>query len=153
MISGKDSNILRELAAEYAEYVESSEMDRKREIWRLSNRLEERTVPFLIEDNGSYVVDLQSEKDLCEGEFAREAETYFRRYIGTMKNIDDDRIYLPYYPVQWDIARPEICPDLKITKVADATGRMLGYETNRPLADLKSGMAKLERREFSVTAI
>ena len=64
MISGKDSNILRELAAEYAEYVESSEMDRKREIWRLSNRLEERTVPFLIEDNGSYVVDLQSEKDL-----------------------------------------------------------------------------------------
>ena len=106
MICRKERERLRKLAAKYMEIVNSAEMKRRREIWRLSNRLLERTVPFVIEDNGTFFGDL-TPKCECKGEFELRMEQYFLRVICNYELIPDDRIYTPYFPVEprkssWD---------------------------------------------------
>jgi hypothetical protein len=149
MTTPKDREQLRKLATQYAAIVTSDVMNAHREVWRRSNRLEERTVPFQIEDNGTFFADLFPPLQ-CEGRIEREIEHDLLWAITTPGLIDDDRVFPPYYTVGWIINRPEMCPDLCITHVPDATGRMLGYKTNRPLADLAHGFHKLQRHPFSV---
>jgi len=149
MTSYQDRNRLRSLAAEYAAIVNSDTMNARREIWRLSNRLQERTVPFQIEDNGSFFADL-TPPTRCEGEVERDMELELLHAITNHRLIDDDRVFPPYCGVSWQVSRPSMCPDLKIKKVPDSTGRPLGYATNEPLADLANGLKQLRRDEFSV---
>jgi hypothetical protein len=72
------------------------------------------------------------------------------RAITNYRTIDDDRVFAPYCGIDWVITRPAICPELEVTRAADQTGRKLGYRTNRPLADLETGLAKLRRAPFAV---
>lgn len=149
MATFQDRERLRKVAGEYAEIANSEVMNARREVWRRSNRLEERTVPFQIEDNGTFFADLAPEAQ-CEGEFERGLEQQMLQAITNYKTIDDDRVFPPYVAINWIIGRPSLCPELKITRAPDATGRMLGYETNTPLADLANTFHKLRRGEFSV---
>ena len=149
MTTRKDRDILRVTAAEYAEVANSGEMNVRREIWRRSNRLEERTVPFQIEDNGSFFEDLAPQPQ-CEGKFERALEGAMLYALANYELIDDDRVFPPYCGINWAIHRPTICPDVKVTRVPDATGRALGYETNTPLADLGSSLHKLVCGPFRV---
>ncbi len=145
----KDRARLRQLAAEYAEITASDAMKARREYWRLSNRLEERTVPFQIEDNGTFFADLTPPLE-CEGEFERGLERQLLGAVTNFRLIDDDRVFPPYCVIGWQITRPDICPDLQLTRAADATGRKLGYETNTPLADIAANFHKLARGPFKV---
>jgi len=144
-----DRERLRAVAARYADVVTGDEMNARRERWRLTNGLEERTVPFQVEDNGTFFHDLTPQPQ-CEGEWERHLERGMLRAITNFECIDDDRIFTPYCPVSHVIHRPSICPELEVTRGADATGRRLGYRTNRPLADLERGLTKLRRAPFSV---
>ncbi len=148
MTTAGDREILRGLAARYAEIVFSQDMENRRDIWRRTNDLIERSVPFIIEDNGSYFKDLMPGLE-CEGETEQGFERYLRRAICNYENIPDDRIYYSFFPVEWKISRPAICP-VEITRAADAQGRFLGYETDKPLADLGPGLKKLRREPFKV---
>lgn len=149
MTSQKDRERLRTVAGDYADIVGSDVMNARREVWRRSNRLDERTVPFQIEDNGTFFADLTLEPQ-CEGAFERGLEQQMLRAITNHKTIDDDRVFPPYCAINWVIGRPDICPELEITRAPDSTGRELGYETNTPLADLANSFHKLRRGEFSV---
>lgn len=149
MTSAKDRERLRSVAAEYAAITRGETMSGRREIWRRSNRLEERTVPFQIEDNGTFFADL-APKPRCEGEFERSLESGMLQAITNHKLIDDDRVFPPCCVINWKISRPDICPELKITRAADAKGRELGYETNTPLAELATSFHKLVRGPFKV---
>jgi hypothetical protein len=145
----KDREKLRTLAARYSEIVNSDDMAARRERWRLSNRLLERTVPFVIEDNGTFFKDLTPPCQ-CAGEEERGFEAQMLRVISNYELIPDDHVYTPYFQVGWEINRPDLCPGLTITRVPDATGRTLGYETNTPLADLEKGLGILRRGEFKL---
>jgi len=149
MTTPKDRERLRKLAAEYAEIARSDVMNARRQIWRRSNRIEERTVPFQIEDNGTFFADL-TPKPQCEGAFERGLEQQMFRTITNYRLMDDDRVFPPYCEIGWAIGRPSLCPELKITRAPDATGRELGYKTNTPLADLGHSLHKLRRGEFTV---
>jgi len=149
MTTPQDRDRLRTVAAEYAEIVNSDVMNERREVWRRSNRLEERTVPFLIEDNGTFFADL-TPKPQCEGAFERGLEQQMLRAIANHRLIDDDRIFTPHCAINWVISRPNICPELELTRAPDKTGRELGYKTNTPLADLGNSLHKLQRGEFRV---
>jgi hypothetical protein len=144
-----DRERLRRLAAEYAEIATGSTMQARREVWRLSNRLEARTVPFQIEDNGSFFADL-CPKPECEGATEQHFERQMLQAIANYRLIDDDRVCQPYFAVHWWIQRPDVCPELRINRVPDATGRPLGFDTNTPLADLANSFHKLRRAPFSV---
>ncbi|MBN1676655.1 MAG: hypothetical protein JXR37_36765 [Kiritimatiellae bacterium] len=145
----KDRERLRAVAADYAAMVNSDTMNARREVWRRSNRLQERTVPFQIEDNGTFFADLAPPAQ-CEGKIERGLESVMLRALTNHELIDDDRVFTPYCAVSWAITRPDICPELEYTRAADPTGRKLGYKTNKPLADLEKGLAKLRRAPFRV---
>ncbi|MBM3497215.1 MAG: hypothetical protein FJX74_00970, partial [Armatimonadetes bacterium] len=149
MTSAADRSRLRAVVAEYAEIVSSGEMATRRERWRLTNRLLERTVPFHIEDNGSFFADLTPPPQ-CEGEFERGCEAHFLRCITNHRLIPDDRVFPASFWIHWHIGRTSACPELQYHRVPDSTGRELGYETNTPLADLATGLARLRPTEFSV---
>ncbi|OGV68443.1 MAG: hypothetical protein A3K19_10170 [Lentisphaerae bacterium RIFOXYB12_FULL_65_16] len=149
MTTPADRERLRQVAGEYAGIVNSEVMAKRREIWRRSNRLEARTVPFQIEDNGTFFADL-TPKPRCEGAFERELEHGMLQAITNHRLIDDDRVFTPYCGISWLIGRPSLCPELRITRAPDATGRQLGYETNTPLADLPNSLHKLQRGPFTV---
>jgi hypothetical protein len=149
MTTPADRSRLRALAAEYAEIVNSAEMDARRERWRRTNRLLERTIPFHIEDNGSFFADLTPQPQ-CEGALERGCEAHFLRCLTNYRLIPDDRVFPRSYWVHWHIGRTSVCPELQYHRVPDSTGRELGYETNTPLADLASGLAKLRPTESSI---
>lgn len=149
MTTPRDRDRVRALAGEYAEIVNGEEMDARRERWRRSNRLLERTVPFQIEDNGSFFADLTPPAQ-CEGEFERSCEAHLLRAITNYRLIDDDRVFPRYFPVNWAISRSAVCLELRVRHVPDHTGRELGYETNKPLADLANSLHKLRPTDFSV---
>ncbi|MEN6303540.1 MAG: hypothetical protein ABFD96_12490 [Armatimonadia bacterium] len=149
MTTQSDRNRLRALAAEFVEIVNSDDMNARRELWRRSNRLLERTVPFHIEDNGSFFADLTPPLE-CEGEFERGCEAHFLRVITNYRLIPDDRVFPRTFPVSWAIGRTSICPELRYTRVPDSTGRELGYTTNHPMADLAKGLERLRPTEYSV---
>ena len=148
MTAIKDREILRSLAGRLAEIVNSEDMENRRDIWRRTNDLVDRSVPFIIEDNGTFLEDLMPTLD-CEGETERDFEQYMRRTICNYDYIPDDRLFHHFFPVHLKIDRPAICP-VEYTRAADAQGRILGYETDTPLADLESGLKKLRRGEFKV---
>ena len=145
----KDRERLRAVAAEYAEIVNSNVMNARREIWRRSNRLEERTVPFVIEDNGTFFRDLTPAPE-CEGGLERGIEQQMLRAITNYRCIDDDRVFPSFCAIHWAIGRPNVCPEMALTHAPDATGRELGYESNTPLADLANSFHKLQRGPFKV---
>ncbi|OGV58399.1 MAG: hypothetical protein A2X49_10565 [Lentisphaerae bacterium GWF2_52_8] len=148
-ITCKDRERLRHKAEACAKILNSEDMRQRRERWNKSNRLLERSVPFVIEDNGSFFKDLTPPQE-CEGELARQFEAQLLHVLSNYELIPDDRVFPPFFQIEWIISRPELCPELKVTRVPDATGRVLGYETNTPLADLESGLSKLRRDEFKV---
>jgi hypothetical protein len=145
----RDRERVRQVAAEYAEIVNGDVMEQRREVWRRSNRLLERTVPFQIEDNGSFFADLTPEP-ACDGVFERGCEAGLLRAITNYRLIGDDRVFPRRFEVPWAISRSALCPDLRIRRVPDSTGRELGYETNTPMADLAHSFHKLRATEFSV---
>lgn len=149
MTTPQDRNRLRQLAAEYAAIVNSDAMNERRETWRLSNRLEQRTVPFQIEDNGTFFADLTPPLQ-CEGAFERGCEAQLLHAITNHRLMDDDRIFPTSFQISWAVSRTSFCPDLQLKRAPDATGRELGYETNTPLADLANSLDKLRPTEFSV---
>jgi hypothetical protein len=149
MTTPNDRDCLRTLAAEYAEIANGADMKARRERWRRSNRLLERTVPFQIEDNGTFLADLMP-PPVCEGEIERALELQLRKAVYNFRLIDDDRVFPPCCAINWQIVRPELCPELTFTYVADASGRKLGHETNTPLANLAADFHKLVRRPFTV---
>ena len=149
MTTPGDRERLRAVAAEYAAVAHSDVMAARREIWLRSNRLQERTVPFQIEDNGTFFADLTPEPR-CEGSFERGLEHGMLRAITNHRLIPDDRVFPAQCGVGWVISRSSVCPELTITRAADASGRELGYETNTPLADLAHSFHKLRPSEFSV---
>lgn len=144
-----DRERLRNLAARYAELANCDEMNRRREIWRRTNRLEERTVPFQIEDHGTFFKDLLPEPS-CEGKLERAWERFLVMAIANFELIPDDRVIATYFPINWAIDRPEMLPEYKETHATDVHGGSLGYTTNKPLSDLPNSLHKLRRGEFRV---
>ena len=91
----KDKTRLRDLAGTYAEYACGEPMAQRREKWRLHNRLEERTVPFHIEDNGSYFRDLTPPLE-CEGAECRGLEARLLHALVAYEKIDDE-LLMPHF--------------------------------------------------------
>lgn len=150
--SANDRERLRTLAGRYSEIFNSDEMNRRREAWRLTNGLKERTVPFQIEDNGTFFDDVLPELE-CEGKVERNFEKQMLRAITNYELIPDDRIFSPLFNVKMDIHQPgdeELCPEFDRIRGDDGHGGSLGFRTTRPLADLPNSLHKLQRKPFTV---
>ncbi len=104
-----DKGRLRELACTYAEYACGEPMAQRREKWRLHNRLEQKTVPFHIEDNGSFFRDLTPLLECEDGE-CRALEARLLHALTAYETIDDDRIIPDRFLVRWRTPVTDVCP-------------------------------------------
>jgi len=145
----KDNVRLRELACTYAEYACNETMAQRREKWRVHNRLQEKTVPFHIEDNGSYHNDLTPPLECVDPE-CRGLEGRLLRALVSYEKINDDRIIPDRFVVDWCTPMTGSCDELEITRATDGHGGGLGYKTNKPIQDIDADFGKLKKRAISL---
>ena len=144
-MDARDRTHLRELASRYAEAAHDEAMARRREKWRLHNRMQERTFPFHIEDNGTYLRDLLPALR-CEEETCRQLEGRLLHALVSYERIDDDRIIPDRFVVDWATTLSPYCDELSFRHVDDGYGQSFGYESNKPIRDLDADFDKLHRR-------
>jgi len=147
---GKTDTIrLRQLAQKYAEYACGEPMVQRREKWRVHNRLQEKTYPFHIEDNGSYFDDLTPPLE-CESDEYRALERRLLHALVAYEMIDDDRIIPDRFVVDWCTPLTAICDDVRYTRADNGQGSSLGYKTSKPIKDIDADWDKLQKRSISV---
>lgn len=146
-MNDKCKSRLRSLAGKYAEYALGDVMNLRREKWRLHNRLQEKTYPFHIEDNGAYFHDLTPPLE-CEDAQCRDLEARLLRALTAYEKIDDDRIIPDRFVVDWVTWTSSCCDELQFTRADDGHG--LGYRTNKPIEDIDRDFHKLTKRALSL---
>ncbi len=144
-----EKKYLRELAGRYAEIAHSKVMDERREKWRIHNRLETRTFPFHIEDNGTFFKDLMPNMK-CEDEANRDLEFRLVHLITTFEKINDDRILPDRFVVSWARNLTSWCPELSIKRADSGAGKIRGYESNKPIKDLDKDLNKYKKRTMTI---
>ncbi len=120
-MTGKDKGRLRNLAAKYAEYAHGEPMAERREKWRVHNRLQEKTYPFHIEDNGSFFADLLPALE-CEDEACRALESHLLYALVAYEQIDDDRIIPDRFVVDWCTPMTGCCDELQFIRADNGQG-------------------------------
>ncbi len=148
MTQGERSR-LRNLAGRYAEYACGKPMAQRRGKWRLHNRLQERTFPFHIEDNGSYLKDLTPPLECEDGE-CRALETRLLHALVSYETIDDDRIIPDRFVVDWVTPTTALCDELTISRADDGHGGSFGYKTSEPIKDIDADWGKLMHRTVTL---
>lgn len=145
----KDKGRLRKLAGRYAEYAHGEPMARRREKWRVHNRLQEKTFPFHIEDNGSYLGDLTPPSE-CEDDECRALEGRLLYALVSYEMIDDDRIIPDRFLIDWHTPMTVVCDELQYTRADNGRGSSLGYKTSKPIEDIDADWGKLKKRTISL---
>ena len=148
-MNAKCQSHLRSLAGKYAEYALGDVMTHRREKWRLHNRLQEKTFPFHIEDNGTYLRDVSPPLQ-CEDETCRRLEAQFLRALVSYEKINDDRIIPDKFVVNWATGSDSYCDELQFTRAHDGYGGTFGYETNKPVKDIDGDFGKLKKRTLTL---
>ncbi|MBA4386983.1 MAG: hypothetical protein C0404_03315 [Verrucomicrobia bacterium] len=148
-MNDKDQSHLRNLAGKYAGYALGGIMAQRRRKWRLHNGLQERTFPFHIEDNGSYLRDLSPALE-CEDAECRHLEARLLRAIVSYERINDDRIIPDRFVVDWVTNISSYCDELRFTHADDGKGGNLGFESNKPIGDIDADFAKLKKRTIAL---
>ena len=148
-MNSKCRSRLRRLAGRYAEYALGDTMAQRREKWRLHNRIQEKTVPFHIEDNGTYFRDLTPPLE-CEDAECRNLEGRLIHALIAYEKIDDDRIIPDRFVVDWATTLSSYCDEIVLTHAADGHGGTFGYESNKPIKDIDGDFHKLKKRTITL---
>ena len=116
-MNAKCQSHLRSLAGKYAEYALGDVMTHRREKWRLHNRLQEKTFPFHIEDNGIYLRDVSPPLQ-CEDETCRHLEAQLLRVLVSYEKINDDNFieYLKKYRIDYIVWDKKLYPEWGIDR-------------------------------------
>ena len=145
----KNNSYLRNLAGRYAESSYGEAMTQRREKWRLHNRLQEKTFPFHIEDNGTFLRDLTPPLQ-CENELERNLEAELLRVITSYEKVDDDRIIPNLFVVDWATNLSNYCDELEFTHSEHGGGATHGFASNKPIKDIDADFEKIKRRTISL---
>ncbi|MFA6108316.1 MAG: hypothetical protein WDA75_06050 [Candidatus Latescibacterota bacterium] len=146
-MNANDRTRLRNLASRYTEYATGEVMTQRREKWRRHNRLQERTSPFHIEDNGTFFRDLLPPPE-CADEACRQLESRLLHAVTAYERIDDDRIIPDRFVVDWATSITSFCEELRFTHADDGYGGTFGYESNKPVKDIDADFGKIRKRSL-----
>ena len=148
-MNGQCRSYLRSLAGRYAEYALGDVMTHRRNKWKLHNRMQEKTFPFHIEDNGTYLRGL-SPPLKCKERECRHLEARLLHALVSYEKIDDDRVIPDTFVVDWVTEISSYCDELRFTHASDSQGGAFGYITNKPLKDIDGDFGKLQKRTLTL---
>jgi hypothetical protein len=124
-------------------------MAQRREKWRVHNRLQEKTFPFHIEDNGSFFQDLTPPLE-CEDAECRALEGELLHALVAYEMVDDDRIIPGRFLVDWQTSISTYCDELQLSRADDGHGHSLGYKTSKPIQDIDADFGVLKKRVITL---
>ncbi|HOX04837.1 MAG TPA: hypothetical protein PK280_00435 [Planctomycetota bacterium] len=148
-MNAKDKARLRTLAGRYADCARGKPMAERREKWRHHNRLQAKTFPFHIEDNGTFFKDLTPALE-CADEVGRALEGRLLHALTAYELIDDDRIIPDRFVVDWVTKLTATCDELEVTHAGSTAADSLGYKTNTPIKDIDADFGKLRKRTLTL---
>jgi len=95
VISAKDKEVLRGLAARVAELAALPEQKDKRDLWYRHNALEATRPVIFCDPEGGWQEIIREENLVCEGERARQWEFRLRQEVFWGESMGDDRVVGP----------------------------------------------------------
>lgn len=146
MVSVKDREILRGLAARVREIAELPEMEERKQRWYDFIGLKPERPMVLCYPEGSWVELLPESACQCEDTSLRKWEWRLRSQLYWWENIHDDNTIEPWFDINWDVHSSNYGMEV----VFQHGGNRGSYRWDPPVKDLGRDLDKLHIREFTV---
>jgi hypothetical protein len=148
-VTAHDRRVLRDLARRQVDIANSEANRERRNAWLALDAGAGDRPMILCEWAPAYAKDFDLPWLQCEGAWARGLERQFRRLIHEHEVIRDDHVVEPFLDIGWDVRYT----DYGVRKTdhhADNAGKLGARSWDPPLKDLRTDLAKLKQRVFSV---
>lgn len=149
MISNKDREHLRTLAARQMDVAHSTINLERVALWKKHNALQGQR-PMLHIETDTFEKEAIEPRLLCEDPIARELERDLYRAFLNLTQFDDDWVVPPYFGVQWNSYFHLFGHEIGRTNATDENGNDLGHQFNHIITDLEEDWGKLGKTQFGV---
>ncbi len=147
MISQKDRNIIRELAAKWMELAALPVMGERKRLWKAVHDLKAERPMILFETD--WIDGFVAEREvLCEDPFLRSIETDMRIKLRQAEELGDDIVFEPYYRLGWRMEFSDYGVPVEIHS-AIRKEESMAYSFSFPLATPED-IDRLKQRTFGV---
>ncbi|MDP6637245.1 MAG: hypothetical protein QGG42_20300 [Phycisphaerae bacterium] len=147
MVSQKDREIIRELAAEWMEQASLPVMNERKRLWKAVHDLKAERPVILVET--AWIEDFVSQSEiLCEDPFLRTVEQNMRITLRQARELGDDLVMEPYYRVGWRMLFSDYGVPVDIESSVQNPASM-AYRFNFPIGQPED-VAILKKRTLAV---
>jgi hypothetical protein len=146
-----DKQIVRELAKQYMALVCTEKQQKMVQRFRDTNDLKPGRPPVILDEIPWYQMDMDGELTcVCEDDFARNTELFFRKALFYMKHFKADNLFEPFFRVQRTVVSTgngiEVKDEIKRT---DDKNNIVSHEYEDVLED-ESVLEQMHDPEFSL---
>ena len=151
MISEKDKQIVRELAKQYMALVTTEKQAKMVQRFKDTNDLKPGRPPVILDEIPWYQMDIGGELTcVCETDFTRGVEFFFRKALFYMKHFKADNLIEPFFRVPRTVVSTGIGVDAKEEiKRTDSTNNIVSHEYEDVLED-EAILEQMHLPEFSL---
>ena len=147
MISEKDRNVIRELAAKWMELASLPVMNERKRLWKAVHDLKAQRPVILFET--AWIEDFVATSEiLCEDPFLRTVEQNMRITLRQAEELEDDLVVEPYYRLGWKMIFSDYGVPVEIHSSIQQP-ESIAYRFNFPIAT-PADISKLKKRVLSV---
>ena len=151
VISGKDREVLRELAKKQLELANSPQMMKLREEWKLHGAFSASSRPMILIETPSFEEDILPPLMRCEGDGARQLERELLLNTVNHTLFGDDTVIKDYMPVMPHAKMIPFGIEVKWEHVEGATAAAsLGHHFITSISDLEQDFHKLGKSRYGI---
>jgi hypothetical protein len=149
MITTKDKNIIRKLAARWMEFASLEVMNERKHLWKAVHSLKMERPVILIETT---TIDgfVSPDELLCEDPYLKAVERNMRDTLRHAEEVGDDIVIEPYFRIGWQMLLSSFGVDVEVQPAVNPLNDTnLGYTFNFPVKTTDD-IKKLKKRTISV---
>lgn len=144
LISDKDRNRLRALAAKQAEYAALPIMQQRTADWYAHHDNQQPGRPMIHLELWTFSQEIIPDQIQCENEAAKTVESALLQHFLNYELFDDDRVVPPFFPLQHGLSFKLFDAEIKRDHVKDSSGRNVGHRFQYLIKDLEEDVKKLK---------
>jgi len=148
MVSEKDRNIIRQLAAKWMELASLPVMSERKDLWKALHDLKAQR-PMILFETGWIDGFVGPAEILCEDPFLRRVEQNMRITLRHAEELGDDLVIEPHYRIGWRMNFSDYGVPVNIHSAKHTEDSALAYSFNFPIAKPED-IGKLKKRTISV---
>ena len=148
MVSPKDRNIIRQLAANWMELASLPVMNERKRLWKAVHDLKAER-PVILFETGWIEGFVEPSEILCENPFLRRVEQSMRITLRHAEELGDDLVIEPYYRIGWRMSFSDYGVPVDILAAKHTEDSALAYSFSFPIATPQD-IDKLQKRTIAV---